>query len=320
VIKALYRKLRNASLRYFDLPTKKAMSLLPNKGIVTLGDVGAAGEIEPRWRPYTKSLKYIGFEPDKRSRDTIANLKSDFLDYKIVPYALSDSTKTATLNLCRKPQVSSLYEPNVHFLNRFPDATRFDVLEKLDFRCVTLDSIELDELDFLKIDIQGAGNDVLKGANSSLELVLGLELEVEFVELYIKQPLFGDVCQQLFSKGFEFIDFVNLARWERDEHNGYGQCIFGDALFLKTPEFLETQSLGVDKVSTYITILMIYRRFDLVQVCLDSLSKEKRSQFELFERTFDRVKSRDAIVRRIASMMNRLISFVGSNYRLHLLQ
>ena len=48
---------------------------------------------------------------------------------------------------------------------------------------------------------------------------LGLELEVEFSQLYLNQPLFGDLKKFLNNKDFEFIDFTNLIRWERKVHN-----------------------------------------------------------------------------------------------------
>lgn len=320
MIRSSLRKLKKILVKYSDSPTNSAINSLPNNGAVTLIDIGAAGEIEPRWKPYTRNLNYIGFEPDKRSRDTISNRETDFLDYRILPFALSSSTRTAKLNLCRKPQVSSLYEPNTHFLSRFPDANRFDVLDQLDFDCVTLDSVGLDDLDFLKIDVQGAGNDVLKGANTALDQAFGLELEVEFVDLYLNQPLFGDVCKLLSSKGYEFFDFVDLARWERDAHNSFGQCVHGDALFLKAPEALEMQTLDIKKISAYLSILMIYRRFDLIQKALASLNEDKRSQFERFERAFRKAKNRNAFVRKIVSLMDRVIQSLGSGYRLHLIQ
>ncbi|MDE0537495.1 MAG: FkbM family methyltransferase [Rhodospirillales bacterium] len=320
MIRSSLRKLKNILVGYSDSRTHAALDALPNKGVVTLVDIGAAGEIQPRWQPYTSNIEYIGFEPDKRSRDTISNRQTDFLDYRILPFALSGSTETATLNLCRKPQVSSLYEPNRNFLNRFPEAERFDVLEQLDFDCVTLDSVGLHKLDFLKIDIQGAANDVLRGANDSLDLAFGLEIEVEFMDLYLNQPLFGDVCRQMTSKGFEFLDFVDLARWQRKAYNGFGQCICGDALFLKTPESLEMQTLDVTRISAYLSILMIYRRFDLVQKALDLIEEDKRSQFDSFEQAFHKVKNRNAFVRKIFSLMDRVIRCFGSNYRLHLFE
>ena len=123
-IKIIKKKIRH----WFDRPSLTAISQLPNKGEITIGDIGAAGEIAPRWKPFSKNLNYIGFEPDKRSIETITNKKADFKSYQILPYALSDSKKTLSFHLCKDPEKSSLYEPNSEILDKFPDLKRFDVI------------------------------------------------------------------------------------------------------------------------------------------------------------------------------------------------
>tara|TARA_A100001011_G_C13863025_1_gene655775 strand:- start:87 stop:629 length:543 start_codon:yes stop_codon:yes gene_type:complete len=180
--------------------------------------------------------------------------------------------------------------------------------------------MKLRKIDFIKIDVQGAESKILKGAENSLKLAFGVELEVEFAELYSNQQLFGDVCTQLNSKGFEFIDFVNLTRWERGSHNGNGQCVFGDALFLKSPEFLNLQELCVNQIASYISILLIYRKFDLIEIALASLDEEKRLRFRLFEQALKGIKKRNVVIRMIVRILNTFISSLGSGYRLHLIQ
>jgi len=318
MIKKIYRKVQNFTKLFFLSPSLKAIDTLPNNGEITLGDVGAAGKIEPRWRNYVKNLNYIGFEPDARSRKIISNKITDYKSYKILPYVLSDKVKTSTFNLCKKPQVSSLYKPNFYFLEKFPDAKRFEVIETVDMDCVSLDELNLPKIDFLKLDIQGAENDVLKGANTMLKSVLGLELEVEFIELYKEQPLFGDICKTLSNNEIEFIDFVNLSRWERKAHNGHGQCIFGDALFLRTPEFLLNKKSDIITWSSYIAILLIYRRFDLVEVVLTILPTELKKEFRKFEIFFIKAKGREKIMRYIHTFLNRSVSLFGDCYQLHL--
>ena len=64
--------------------------------------------------------------------------------------------------------------------------------------------------------------------------------------------------------GFEFIDFVNLCRWERNAFTGLVNCTFGDALFLRTPEFMAKSNLSEQKIAKYIAVLYIYNRFDLI--------------------------------------------------------
>ena len=320
MIRSFIRNLKRSIHRFFVIPSLKALKALPNNGDVVLVDIGAAGEVEPRWKPFTNSLNYVGFEPDERTRKIIRNQSKYFKTYQILPHALSNKFSRLKFNLCKKPQVSSLYQPNFPFLDKFPDPKRFEIEETVSVDCIPLDSIGLPRIDFLKIDIQGAENDVLKGATSTLDSILGLELEVEFLELYKGQPLFGDICKTLSEHNIEFMDFVSLARWERKAHNLYGQCIFGDALFLRSPETLIDKSLDVEKWSSYLAILIIYRRFDLIEVVLGLLPSNMKNNFHEFEALFEKIKKRERLLKRIHTYLNGCFSILGDCYRLHLIR
>jgi len=203
-------------------------------------DVGAAGDIHPRWKRISKFLDYIGFEPDKRSSELLVksqNCKS----YKIYPYALWNKKQKLKFNLTKKPEVSSAFKPNYKFLNQFMNSERFKIESIIELDSIDLDNLEIEGIDFIKMDVQGGELNIISGAENNLPKCIGLELEVEFNEIYENQPLFGDLQEKLSNYGFEFIDFVSLDRWERDDFNSFGQCVFGDALFLKSPEhmFLE---------------------------------------------------------------------------------
>lgn len=318
--KNVVEKIRKISMGFFDGPSLKLMKHLPDHGGVTLADVGAAGGIQPRWKPFSDVVNYIGFEPDTRSREKISNIDRSMRSFTIVPHALAEAKKTSTLYLCKKPEVSSLYSPNFDFLERFPDPERFEVEETLNVHCVSLDSLKIAKIDFLKIDIQGAEKDVLRGASSTLARVLGVEVEVEFLELYQGQPLFGDVCEVMSQAGFEFIDFVNLQRWERRALGNFGQCVFGDALFLKTPERILSLDPDIAMLSAYVLILTVYRRFDLIETVLDLLPKSMAQSFSSFRAVFVKVKRRDAGIKLAVSFMNRFFSLLSSETRLHLIR
>ena len=63
-----------------------------------------------------------------------------------------------------------------------------------------------------------------------------------------------------------FIDFIDLVRWERDKFVNNGQCVFGNALFLKLPE--KIISKNEIEVRKYIAICLLYKQFDLIRVIL----------------------------------------------------
>ena len=83
MIKSIFRATKKSINSYFLVPSLKALKVLPNNGELFLVDVGAAGEVEPRWKPFIDSLNYIGFEPDERSERLSTNQKNRF---RIIKY------------------------------------------------------------------------------------------------------------------------------------------------------------------------------------------------------------------------------------------
>ena len=68
LLKSSIRKFLNIFRIFFLEFYKNTLKSLPNNGEITLIDIGAAGDIEPRWKPFEEFLNYIGLEPDERSR------------------------------------------------------------------------------------------------------------------------------------------------------------------------------------------------------------------------------------------------------------
>lgn len=287
---------------------------------IHLVDIGAADDIEPRWKQIQPHLSYVGFEPDDRSRELLQSVPNRLRNYAIKPEALGETTgKEISFYLCRKPQVSSSYIPNKEFLTLFPDSKRFDVVSTVKMQHSRLDDIALPGADFIKIDTQGSELSILKGASDTLKSVLGLEIEVEFLPLYKDQPLFGEICVFLKDHGFEFIDFVNLCRWQRTIHNGVGQCIFGDALFFKTPETLLSHDPSHHKISSYLGCLLLYHRFDLIRQTLTLLPHHQQEPFKEFQDSFSSIERRFNSCLRVSQLSSSLIQGLIGVGRNHLI-
>jgi FkbM family methyltransferase len=309
-IKVFRKILRNK----FNRIDQKALSeLLGDEGL-SIVDLGAAGGIEPRWSKISNYLEYYGFEPDARTIQK--KPKNKFKTYNVIPNLISNKSMDSALNISREEGKSSIYKPNLEFLSRFPSSSRFEIVDSLKLRTSTLDESINTEIDFIKLDIQGGELNALKGAEKLLGNVLGIETEVEFKDLYKSQPLFGDVDNFLSMNNFEFIDFTNLRRWERNRLGEYGQCVFGDALYLRTPENIFEDKISEIRFKKYLAILYLYNRFDLINRSLD-LHTQFQSKLAIFEKIVQKKKSRFESISKVSNLANKIISFFGVEFRTH---
>lgn len=198
------------------------------------------------WSYFAPNLTIYGFDADPEACEA-ANAdfearQADWNEFHL-PYAIAKETGSATLYVTRQPMCSSLYPPNEELLKRYP---RLPVLVGLDrtveIETTTLDHFcqmeEVEEIDFLQIDVQGAELQVLEGAVQILSRnVLAVQLEVEFSPLYKNQPLFADLDAFMRRQGFTLFDLSKA--YERRSlicsalHPG--QLVWGEAIYLRDP-------------------------------------------------------------------------------------
>lgn len=218
---------------------------------LTLVDVGARGGLQPNWRPATRHLRVVAFEPDPAEHARLARQAASRAIY--INAAAGREQGRATLNIGRDPGTSSLLEPETAFLQRFPRADRFDVVKRVEIGTDRLDALlpahGIDDCDFLKIDTQGAELHVLEGSRELLaRAIFGVELEVQFAPLYRGQPSFGALDDFLRERGFQLFD-LRPSYWKRTSGAFYGgpkgQLVFGDALYLKREDAFQEQLAGM---------------------------------------------------------------------------
>jgi FkbM family methyltransferase len=155
--------------------------------------------------PYRALLKgdthVVGFEPVQAECDRLNALRMPKHTY--LPYFVGDGTQR-TFYLCAASMTSSLYEPNMPLLSRFnqvDDLTR--PVSQTPVQTKRLDDIqEVTRVDLLKVDVQGADLDVLRGSPRLLKNCGVVLTEVEFIHLYKNQPLFADVDAYMRGQGF----------------------------------------------------------------------------------------------------------------------
>lgn len=91
--------------------------------------------------------------------------------------------------------------------------------------------LSLTEIDLVSMDVQGSELKVLEGLGTRLDSVRALYLEVNLKEMYRGAPLVHELDQWLYERGFRRVDWqFTIAGW-------------GDALYLRAPEFTRTRHI-----------------------------------------------------------------------------
>jgi len=231
--------------------------------VCTLVDIGARDGVDNRWLLLGDRLFVIGFEPDQEECASLASSVNGSRSL-FLPTALSNHTGGIEFHICSRQETSSCYVPNHLFLKRFPQAERFDVLSKREITVDTLDNILADRVnqpvDFIKIDVQGFERNILEGGRKKAGEAFGIEVEVEFSELYKGQPLFSDVDVLVRDLGFTLFD-LRPCYWKRTERpcKGAGQMVFADALYFK--DAIASNCIPHNPGAS-IAICSVYQKFD----------------------------------------------------------
>ena len=160
--------------------------------VIHIVDAGAAAYgADPYARLSEQGLCTVtGFEPNSENcAQRNATARSG---HRYLPYAVGDG-RTRRFYECQNPLTSSLYRPNAPLLDKF---SRLDLLVvgESDIQTHRLDEIsDIEEIDYLKLDVQGAELDIIEGGPRLLRRASVVHTEVEFIPMYTDQPLFGDI-------------------------------------------------------------------------------------------------------------------------------
>ncbi|MCX7935938.1 MAG: FkbM family methyltransferase, partial [Planctomycetota bacterium] len=151
------------------------------------------------------------------------------------------------------------------------------VVRRAQIETKKLDDIpELDDADYIKMDIQGAELDAIQGGRKTFAQAVVVETEVEFVPLYAEQPLFADVDTALRGLGFMFHRFKAICGRtakpllvNNDPNAAMSQMLWADAVYVK--DMLAWHTLPPAKLLKMVLILHeVYRAYDLCHLALQA--------------------------------------------------
>jgi FkbM family methyltransferase len=187
----------------------------------------------------------VGFEPNPEAMAALDKARGPNETY--LPLAVGDGARHM-LHICRAPGMTSLFRPNPAVLGLFHGFPGWgQVLASVEVETVRLDDVPAAAgADLIKLDVQGAELMVLQHSEEALASALVIQSEVEFLPMYIGQPLFSDVERFLRQRGFMFHRFhpqtsrVILPMLVNDDiYAGMSQLLWADAIFVRDITHLE---------------------------------------------------------------------------------
>jgi FkbM family methyltransferase len=290
---------------------------------ISVLDVGARDGLGWPWNELNKNfVDSILVEPDPIEAKKIQNKLIKSENSVVLPVAFWNNRNSMKLNLNKSPGTSSIFSSNFSFLNQFPDSDRFKTMKKINIECTTIDYLlennKMPSFDFAKIDIQGGELAVLEGGINHIKSnVVGLEVEVEFVELYNNQPLFGEIDTFIRTNlGLELWD-LSKAHWKYSNKLNFGpnkgRIIFGNALYLRPLNGLKEwlakfpNKLAIEKLLMLISTSLAYGYLDYVYAILNHKVCSKYIENEV----------RLEILKNLNSMSNGFRPFKNGNNILH---
>lgn len=262
---------------------KSLHALLKFDRLTHVIDVGANPiDGEP---PYKAMLdnglcRVTGFEPQPEALAALNKSKSANETY--LPYGVGDGTRK-TLNICRYSGWTSTLMPSKASLNVFmiyeSNAT---VLRQVPLQTKRLDDMaEIDNLDFLKIDIQGGELSVFQNAKRLLSKASVIHTEVSFVTLYENQPSFGEVDVELRRQGFMPHCFATVKKGpiaplvvNNDPRQPLNQLLEADVVYVK--DYREPNALSDEQLRNMCFVVhACYGSYDLAYRLLALLQGRK---------------------------------------------
>tara|TARA_Y200000002_G_C22669829_1_gene659518 strand:+ start:1335 stop:2234 length:900 start_codon:yes stop_codon:yes gene_type:complete len=243
-------------------------NLLKNKKIIAL-DVGAQGGFNSdNFFPnkYNHFFNNILVEPIKAEADKLKEEKF------VINKGLWSKKENKKLYILENRLGStSMYIPDeeafdLHDINS-NDFENYKVTRTIEIECDTLSSqlsgLNIELLDYLKIDTQGAELEILKGIGSYRPLLI--KIEVHFFSMYKNVPSWHELINCLYNLGYVLIDMKGIGR-----HNTRIPAET-DMIFIPNFNNETGKKLIKNNNEKFISLMLIFGQLKILQIILKRL-------------------------------------------------
>jgi len=204
----------------------------------TIFDVGAHhGESISYLKELFPDSQIYSFEPDPDSFRILVENQGN--KAKVFNLAISDGDGSASFYRNDISHTNSIYKVNLESndsiraneereidRSTYPD----EINSEISVETITLDKFvrdyNVDCIDLLKIDVQGAEESVLKGGRGVLDRVGSIILEISFFDFYEKSTSFLDVEKILVPAGFKLFSILEVSRNPMNGRTDWAEVLY----------------------------------------------------------------------------------------------
>lgn len=256
------------------------LELLDKPIQLTVLDIGASGDEAKHYQTLVDAgaARVVGFEPN--AQECAAQNRRFGPPHLFLPYFIGDG-RPATYYETNQVVTGSLFRPNTPLLEKFQNLAEVTTpVAEHRVQTVRLDDIaEIDDVDYIKIDVQGGELSIFRNAPRVLDQAMLIETEVLFVECYIGVPMFSDIDAYLRGRNFQFHDFRGFGSRsfkplenQSDVFGAFRQKIWADALYVR--DWMSLDRLSVTKLEKMAVLMHdVVSSVDLTHLVLAELDR-----------------------------------------------
>ena len=264
--------------------SKKINSLLKSKKLVAL-DVGAQGGFNSDKSfsdRYNNFFDCILVEPIKTEAEKIKNEK-----YVITNALWSKKEKKKFFILDNRLGSSSMFEPDrekfdIHDIKE-NEYGNFDITRTLEIECDTLENsisnLNIENIDYLKIDTQGAELEILKGIGKYRPSLI--KTEVHIFSMYKNTASWHELVNFLYNLNYLLIDWKGIGKHKARIPSEM------DMLFIPNFNNDEGKKIIRNNLKKFISLLLIFGQISILNLVMKRLKVDLKDINEIEDLYFN---------------------------------
>ena len=208
-------------------------------------------------------------------------------NYKVISKGLwSENCKKKLYVLGKRSGSSSMYKPNPDVFSLYgfkkKDFSIFDITNEVDVECTTikesLNKLNINNLDFLKVDTQGSEFEIVKGIGEYRPLLM--KIEAQIFPMYEDMPAWSEIINYLYQMNYMTCEWIEIGK------HATRTPAEMDIIFI--PNYLTESGRKIIKSreNEFISLMVIFGQIKLLQIISSRLNFSTNSEIEKLKDNF----------------------------------